>query len=242
MNVHYDPPIPLHFSSCTSAQISALTSELNLIRQLSTSISGNWQNHNYSAHIRNTYDYFYTAGDSEPLYPYESAEVRRGIRRVLERMGKIQVLGAEKLGGQRAGGGEGKKRGRGEGLRIICKPKGEADCGNSVGEGVEAFVNNGPTVKVGPEVKSLAVKPVGQVTLGSLKNRKPRNALELGIKKTKRTRDKHQEHLHKGKWLLTNGNDVHLVSARIPISSVLTCAYLVCAVPTLLEKQVSRCT
>lgn len=202
MNVHYDPPIPLHFSSCTPVQISSLTSEINLIRQLSAAISENWQNHNYSAHIRNTYDYFYTAGDSEPLYPYESTEVRRGLRRVLERMGKIQVLGAEELGGQGPGRVERMKRGRGDGLRIICKPKGEANCGNSVGEGVEAFVSNGPTVRVALEVEALAVKPAGRVRLQSVKSQKPENALDGGIKKTR--------HQHKEKWLLTNGNDVHL--------------------------------
>ncbi|KAF8451415.1 hypothetical protein BGX38DRAFT_1183323 [Terfezia claveryi] len=194
---------PLHFSSCTLAQISSLTSEINIIQQLSAAISENWQNHNYSAHIRNTYDYFYTAGDSEPLYPYESTEVRRGLRRVLERMGNIKVLGAEELGGQGFGRVKRMKRGRGEGLRIICKPKGETDCENSVGEGVDAFVSNGPTVRVGLEVEALAFKPTSRVLLQSIRIPKPEYALDGGIKNTK--------HQHKGKWLLTNGrNDVHL--------------------------------
>ncbi|KAF8417655.1 hypothetical protein EV426DRAFT_622262 [Tirmania nivea] len=207
----YDLPIPLHFSSCTPAQISSLTSEINLIRQLSTFISENWQNHNYSAHIRNTYDYFYTAGDTEPLYSYESAEVRGGLRRILKRLGEIQVLGAGELRSQSPGRGERKKMGRGEGLRVICKPKREADCGNSVGEGVEAFVSNGPTVRVGSEVEVLAIKPTGNVPR-RMKDQRLQDSLEGDIWQTKQRKEKHREHRHRGKWLLTNGNDVHLCS------------------------------
>ena len=130
-------------------------------------------------------------------------------------MGKIQVLGVEGLRGRGSGGVEQTKRGRGGGLRIICKPKVEADCGNSVGEGVEAFVSNGPTVRVGPEVEA---KLAGQALLGSVKNQKSQDPLEAGTG-TKRVKDKHQADRQKGQWLLTNGNDVHLVSKSIEIYS-----------------------
>ena len=217
MNIHYDPPIPLHFSSCTATQITSLTFEINLIRQLSTFVSENWDNHNYSSHIRNAYEYLYTAGDGESLYSYESTEVRRGLRRVLERVGKIQVLGVGEQGSQNPGGGKQKEGRRGEGLRIICKPKRGTDCGNSVGEGVEAFVSNGPTLRVGPEVEPLVVKPK---VLRHMKDQKSQDSLGGDIRQTKQAKDGDREH-HKGKWLLTNGNDVHLVSMDILIYSIL---------------------
>jgi len=218
-NIHYDPPIPLYFSSCTPTQITALTSEINLIRQLSTSISENWQNRNYSTHIRDVYNYFYTAGGSEPLYPYASSEVRRGLRRALERMGKIQVLGTEKRS-QSVVGGERKERKRGEGLRVICKPRREADCGNSMGQGVEAFVGNGPTVRVGPEVEALAARPTGNA-IWNMQSEKPQDPPQARTRprQTKRPKPKRKEDRHKGKWLLTNGNDVQLVSTGIQLHS-----------------------
>lgn len=145
------PPLTLTFTHCTPSQRASLTSELHAIKHLSSALAQNWDHPTLSPPIRAAYEYFYTAGDAAPLYAYESSEVRRGLRRVLERLGGLQLevggVGGGKGNGKGGGGGDGKGK-HGEGVRIVCGPRRRGDCGGGEIEGVEAFVGGGAVVRV----------------------------------------------------------------------------------------------
>ncbi|KAF8462771.1 hypothetical protein BDZ91DRAFT_733918 [Kalaharituber pfeilii] len=157
-------PIVIHYHNCSEQQSAELTSEFQHLRAMAMEVLSLWHDHGARGRqlfdkdklrrdgLLAAYDFFFSGRDSAPLFTSESQEVKGTLMEVVGRLARLKPV--HPTDGKRARELQSDSGGMVENgeLRVMCTPRKELDCGGpgtALGEDIEAFVSNGPTILLG---------------------------------------------------------------------------------------------